>query len=154
MQCYSSLSVSSSVLPSTVPCTCFAAVNCVCDGAIESNKSSSASTILSSSASSTPGSTSLFICSQAWRNTLKPGYAWQFAIIAWRNALNRHIPAWVQHLSSVCLSIAGSAFVLEADSRVPLLGVRLVSSDHSHLPGGLCPDVIPQLVTIFDSEQS
>jgi hypothetical protein len=37
-------------------------------------------------------------------------YAWRFAIIAWRNELNWHLPAWVQRLSSVCLSIAGSAF--------------------------------------------
>jgi hypothetical protein len=37
-------------------------------------------------------------------------YAWRFAIIAWHSALNRHLPAWVQRLPSVCLSIAGSAF--------------------------------------------
>ena len=41
-----------------------------------------------------------------------------------------------------------------ADSRDPLSGVWLVFSDHPHLPLGLCPDVIPQLVTIFDSEKS
>jgi hypothetical protein len=47
-----------------------------------------------------------------------------------------------------------SRSVLGEDSQVPLLRVRLVFSDHAHLPGGLCPDVIPQFVTVFDSEQS
>jgi hypothetical protein len=47
-----------------------------------------------------------------------------------------------------------SPSVLGADSRVPLLRVRLVFSGHSYLLNGLCPDVIPQFVTIFDSEQS
>jgi hypothetical protein len=108
--------------------------NWVCDGAIESNKSSSASTILSSSLSSTSGSTCPFISLRAWRNqlTLKPGYAWQFAIIAWRNALNnRHIPAWVQRLSSVCLSIAGSAFEVRVQTLTvvrPLQGCNSIRS--------------------------
>jgi hypothetical protein len=47
-----------------------------------------------------------------------------------------------------------SPSVLGEDSRVPFLRVRLVFLDHAHLPGGLCLDVIPQFVTIFDSEQS
>jgi hypothetical protein len=33
-----------------------------------------------------------------------------------------------------------SPIVLREDSRVPLLRVRLVFSDHAHLPGGLFPD--------------
>jgi hypothetical protein len=47
-----------------------------------------------------------------------------------------------------------SPSVLGEDRRLPFLGVSLVFSDRADQPVGLCPDVIPQFGTIFDSEQS